>query len=72
MHCISSVSSQLCSLYAFVTSKKDYFLAYLITYFWYGTLLKFLLPKTSILLICTAKIDTTNIISIAIVNDAIW
>jgi len=29
MHGISSVTSQLCRLCAFVTFKKDYFLAYL-------------------------------------------
>jgi len=49
MHCISPVSSQL-YMYARVTSKKDYFIAYLITYFWNRptTLLKFFVQKTSI------------------------
>jgi len=70
MHCISPVSSQL----YMCVCHKDYFIAYLITYSWYTTLLTFFVQKNpafSILLICTTKIDTTNRISIAIVNEAV-
>ena len=44
MHYISPASSQL----YMCVCHKDYVIAYLITYFWYTTLLKFFVQKTSI------------------------
>jgi len=59
-----------------VCHKKDYFLAYLrhIYLVYYVTKVFFSTrkPAFSILLICTKKIDTTNRISIAIINETIW